>query len=65
MTTIYLFKVIGENSEIYGEEFLTELENASKQEHIDYAHRLFPNEKIRCYGKLTEFEAEMMGIDTY
>ena len=65
MTTIYWFAIVGEYSDLCGEEFLTELENASKQEHIDYAHRLFPNEEIRCYGKLTELEAEMMGIDTY
>jgi hypothetical protein len=65
MTTIYLFKVVGENSEIYGEEFLTELENASKEEHIAYAREWFPSEEIRCYGRVSEFEAEMMGIDTY
>ena len=24
-----------------------------------------PNENPRCYGKITEEEAEMMGLDTY
>ena len=65
MTTIYLFKVIGENSEIYGEKFLTELENASIAEHIAYAKEWFPSEKIRCLGRVSEFEAELMGLDTY
>ena len=65
MTTIYWFGIVGEYSELCGEEFLTELENASKEEHIAYARELFPNEEIRCYGRVSEFEAEMMGIDTY
>lgn len=65
MTTTYWFAIVGEYSDLCGEEFLTELENASKQEHIDYAHRLFSNEEIRCYGRVSEFEAEMMGLDTY
>ena len=65
MTTTYWFEIVGEESELCGEEFLTELENATKEKHIAYAQELFPNEKIRCYGKISEFEAEMMGIDTY
>lgn len=65
MWTTYWFEIVGEDSEICGEEFFTELENATKEQHITYAHEIFPNEKIVCWGKVTQMEAEMMGLDTY
>lgn len=65
MWTTYWFEIVGEDSEICGEEFFTELENATKEQHIAYAHEIFPNEKIVCWGKVTQTEAEMMGLDTY
>lgn len=65
MWTTYWFEIVGEDSEICGEEFFTELEDATKEQHIAYAHKIFPNEKIVCWGKVTQMEAEMMGLDTY
>ena len=63
--TDYWFGIVGEDSDLYGEEFFTELETDDKREHVRYAKSLFPNEKLRCYGKVTPEEAEMMGLDTY
>ncbi len=59
------WEIIGEESDLCGEEFFTELEDATKADHIAYVHALFPNEEVRCIGKVTAYEAEMMGLDTY
>ena len=63
--TTYWFEIIGEDSDLCGEEFFTELENATKEQHIAYANQIFPNEKLRCLGRVSGAEAEMMGLDTY
>ena len=63
--TTYWFEIIGEGSDLCGEEFFTELENATKEQHIAYAHEVFPDEELRCIGKVSAAEAEMMGLDTY
>ena len=54
-----------EESELCGEEFFTELQDAGRKEHNDYVGELFPNENPRCLGQVSEEEAEMMGLDTY
>ena len=63
--TTYWFEIIGEDSDLCGEEFFTELKNATKEQHIIYANQIFPNEKLRCIGSVSGAEAEMMGLDTY
>jgi hypothetical protein len=63
--TTYWFEIVGEDSDLCGEEFFTALQNADKKAHINYAKEIFPNEKIKCLGKVSEEEAEMMGLDTY
>lgn len=63
--TTYWWGIEDEDSELCGEEFFTELENADKATHKAYVQYLFPNENPKCYGKVTEEEAEMMGLDTY
>jgi len=65
MWTTYWWGITDEESDLCGEEFFTELENASFTEHLIYVKGLFPNENPKCYGKVTEEEAEMMGLDTY
>lgn len=65
MWTTYWWTITGVDSDLCGEEFFTELENASKEEHRAYAKNIFPNEKLTCFGKVTEEEAEMMGLDIY
>ena len=59
------WEIIGEESDLCGEEFFTELEDATKADHTAYVHELFPNEEVRCVGKVTAYEAEIMGLDTY
>lgn len=65
MWTTYWWGINDENSDLCGEEFFTALENADKAQHRAYAKSIFPKEKLTCYGKVTEEEAEMMGLDTY
>lgn len=65
MWTTYWWGIEDENSDLCGEEFFTELEDNTKAGHAAYAKELFPNEKLVCYGKLSSYEAEMMGLDTY
>lgn len=65
MWKTYWFEVVGEDSEMCGEEFFVELENADEKAATAYAHKIFPCEELNCLGKVTSFEAEMMGLDTY
>jgi ribulose kinase len=65
MWTTYWFEITDENSDLWGEEFFTELKTSEKSKHIRYAKEIFPDVKIECLGKVTAEEAEMMGLDTY
>lgn len=65
MWTTYWWGIYDEESELCGEEFFTTLKDGDAIEHKKYAQSLFPNEKLTCYGLITEDEAEMMGLDTY
>ena len=65
MWTTYWWGIYDEESELCGEEFFTALKNGDAKEHKEYAQSLFPNEKLTCYGLISEDEAEMMGLDTY
>jgi hypothetical protein len=65
MWTTYWWGINDEDSDLCGEEFFTELKDADAIEHKKYAKEIFPNEKLTCYGMVTEKEAEMMGLDTY
>lgn len=62
---IYWFEIVDENSDLCGEEFFTELPDAIKTTHIKYAKSIFPGVKLRCLGPVSEYEAEVMGLDTY
>ena len=64
MWTTYWWEITG-NSDLCGEEFFTCLENASLSDHLGYVTELFPGTVLKCHGKVTESEAEMMGLDTY
>lgn len=63
--TTYWWGIEDEDSDLCGEEFFTELENATLEDHKKYVKKLFPNENLVCYGKVSAVEAEMMGLDTY
>lgn len=63
--TTYWWTITGVDSDLCGEEFFTELKSADISDHKKYAQKIFPNEKLHCFGKVTEEEAESMGLDTY
>lgn len=65
MWTTFWWCFTDEYSEMAGEEFFTELKTNSFADHLRYVKELFPNEVVKCLGKVTEAEAEMMGLDTY
>lgn len=66
MWTTYWWEIIDEDSDLCGEEFFTELNNGTREDHLKYVQELFSKyTKIHCLGKVTEKEAEMMGLDTY
>lgn len=65
MWTTYWWEITDEDSDACGEEFFTELKDATRKMHFDYVRQLFPNTTICCHGKISAVEAEMMGLDTY
>lgn len=65
MTYTFWFEITGEDSDLYGEQFFTELYTADEDEHLDYAAELFPDEELTCHGCVNNYEAERMGLDTY
>ena len=65
MWTTYWWGIEDEESDFCGEEFFTELRNGTKGDHEQYVKEIFPNLNLKCYGRVTEDEAEMMGLDTY
>ena len=68
MKSIWWFSIEGENSDLCGEEFLVEVSTTldrAKAEAVKLANEIFPNEEIACYGRVSNFEAEMMGLDIY
>ena len=67
-TTTWWFGIDDPDSDLCGEEFFVEIESApdaAKQAAIERAAELFPDEEVKCYGRVSAFEAEMMGLDTY
>ena len=65
MWTTYWWTIKDEESDLCGEEFFTELLDADAIDHKKYVKEIFPNEHCVCLGIVSEFEAEMMGLDTY
>ena len=63
MEKYYWFGIVGIYDEHSGEEFIVAA--ASAIEARSTANELFPGEKIRSYGRVSEFESEMMGLDVY
>jgi len=65
MWTTYWWHIYGEGSSLEGEEFFTELKTDDEQEHRKHAQSIFPGEMLNCLGRISEVEAEMIGLDTY
>ena len=68
MQSTWWFGFEDENSNLCGEEFFVEVNvtlDKAKAEAIKQAKKNIHNEKITCYGRVSELDAEMMGLDTY
>lgn len=67
-TTNYLYEVCGEDSPNCGENFFVQV-NADDPDARDIANKIaaenFPDDKLRNLGRYSDFQAEMMGYDTY
>lgn len=63
----YLFEVVGEDSDLCGEEFFVEviMEEDHRAAAWEIAIENFPNEELRCLGAYPPAIAEAMGYDTY
>ena len=67
-TLTFWFEVIGEYSDLCGEEFFVEVnadEENPRATASDIAAENYTNEKLKCHGRVTLEMAEMMGLDTY
>lgn len=68
MTYTYWFEVVDEDSDLCGEEFfveVTDYEPDTLSMAWEIAIENFGDVKMKCYGRVSAFEAEMMGLDTY
>ena len=65
--TTWWFEVIDEDSDLCGEEFFVEVNDCEDPLSIawDIAAENFGDIKMKCLGRVSAFEAEMMGLDTY
>lgn len=59
----FLFEVIGEDSDLCGEQFFVECD--TKREAYQIAADNFPDEELRYCGKYSVEQAEILGYDTY
>ena len=66
MTSTWWFEITSGDYE--GEEFFVEIEGVlghTERDAVDRAQQIFPTETLRCLGRVSQTEAEMMGLDTY
>lgn len=67
-TTTWWFGIEDANSDMCGEEFFVEVHvpmDRAKKCAMKIAKENFPKEILKCYGRVGQAEAEMMGLDTY
>lgn len=57
------YEVTGEESDLCGEEFFVEARSPKEADEI--ARDNFPGEELHCLGRVSDYEAECMGLDTY
>ena len=65
--TTWWFEVIDEDSDLCGEEFFVEVGSSEDPLSIawDIAAENFGDVKMKCLGRVSAFQAERMGLDTY
>ena len=59
----YWFEVITEGSDLEGEEFFVQAETLAEAKQI--AADNFEGEELKYHGKVSDWYAEMAGLDTY
>lgn len=59
----FLFEITSEYSPLCGEEFFVQTKTFEEAEEV--VDKIFPNEHYIYHGRYTDFEAELMGLDTY
>ena len=62
------FEIVDEDSDLCGEQFFVEVDRCEDDPRaiaIDLAGELFGDVEMECLGRVSAFEAEMMGLDTY
>ena len=59
----YLFEIVGEYSDICGEQFFVQCN--SREEADEILAEYFWGEKVELLGVYTDEEAEWLGLDTY
>ena len=59
----FMFEVVGEYSELCGEQFFVECD--TKAEALEIAADNFPDEELHYCGRYSPEEAECLGLDTY
>ena len=59
----YWFGIVTDGSELEGEEFLVGADSIDEAKQI--AANIFSGEELNCYGRVSDFNAEMMGLDEY
>ena len=63
MEKYYWFGIVGAYDEHSGEEFIVAAPSAIEARST--ANKLFPGEEIHSYGRVSEFESEILGVDIY
>lgn len=65
----YWFGITDEDSGLCGEEFLVEVDRDYEPDPLAAAKEIaaenFPDVELTCYGAISTYQAEMMGLDTY
>lgn len=59
----FLFEIIDEDSEYCGEEFLVGAKDYHSAREI--VNEYFPDIKVRFWHEVSDYEAEMSGLDEY
>lgn len=68
MYSTWWFEVVTEGSDLEGAQFFVEVYTTldkAKVEATKIAQEVYPDEELRCYGRVSGIEAERMGLDTY
>ena len=65
--TTWWFEVIDKDSDLCGEQFFVEVGDCDNPLSVafDIAVENFGDVVLKCWGRVSSFQAELMGLDTY